>query len=329
MTTHLVLTDTREFLRLRPNPIELVNRSRSAAEPSLAVSITRAASKQTYYTIRLLADRDRLEDAYSAYAYFRWVDDCIDETLANEWARSAFLNRQRTLIEWGYDAAGGRDLTGEERMIVALMRGDPATSSGLLAYIQHMMAVMTFDVSRKDRLITEQELAAYTRDLAIAVTEALHYFIGHDDAAPQCDDRYLAVTAAHITHMLRDAFEDAAAGYYNIPCEFLEAHQINPWDITCDAYRTWVKSRVQLARAYFQEAESYLAQVKSRRCRLAGYAYTARFQWILDVIEQEDYLLRPAYPERKGLKAGLKMGMSAIRDCLKHELRSRHALGKH
>ena len=45
---------------------------------SPASSITKAASKQTYYTIRFLVDRERVEDAYRAYAYFRWVDDVLD-----------------------------------------------------------------------------------------------------------------------------------------------------------------------------------------------------------------------------------------------------------
>ena len=43
-----------------------------------AASITKAASKQTYYTIRFLVDRDRVDDAYRAYGYFRWVDDVLD-----------------------------------------------------------------------------------------------------------------------------------------------------------------------------------------------------------------------------------------------------------
>ncbi len=46
--------------------------------PNPASIITKAASKQTYYTIRFLVDRARLEDAYRAYAYFRWVDDVLD-----------------------------------------------------------------------------------------------------------------------------------------------------------------------------------------------------------------------------------------------------------
>ena len=44
----------------------------------LAPSITKTASKQTYYTIRLLADRERVADAYRAYAHFRGLDGALD-----------------------------------------------------------------------------------------------------------------------------------------------------------------------------------------------------------------------------------------------------------
>ncbi|HXV98896.1 MAG TPA: hypothetical protein VEC93_10780, partial [Anaerolineae bacterium] len=51
---------------------------KSGQEPSeqmLAASMTRAASKRTYYIVRFLVDRERVPEAYRAYAYFRWVDD--------------------------------------------------------------------------------------------------------------------------------------------------------------------------------------------------------------------------------------------------------------
>jgi phytoene/squalene synthetase len=75
------------------------------------------------------------------------------------------------------------------------------------------------------------DLARYTHHLSTAVTDALQYFIGHGQFVPQSQSHCLATTAAHITHMLRDTFEDVAAGYYNIPVEFLEAHGIDPWDV--------------------------------------------------------------------------------------------------
>ena len=66
---------------------------------SLAASITKSASKQTYYTIRLFVDRERAADAYRAYGYFRWVDDVIDDEAGSVVERIAFVSRQRSLLE--------------------------------------------------------------------------------------------------------------------------------------------------------------------------------------------------------------------------------------
>jgi phytoene/squalene synthetase len=140
----------------------------------------------------------------------------------------------------------------------------------------------------------------------VAVTEALHHFIGHGHSSPRSEARYLAATAAHITHMLRDTLEDTAAGYFNMPREFLESHAIAPQAVASDAYRKWVHGRVRLARDYFRAGKSYLAQVENLRCRIAGYAYIARFDGVLDAIEREGYQLRSEYRERKGL--GARMG---------------------
>ena len=266
---------------------------------TLAAAITKAASKQTYYTIRFLADRDRVADAYRTYAYFRWVDDILDTETISRAERSAFTNRQKVLLERCYQDQPAGDVTPEEAMLVDLVKGDTGNNSGLQAYLRNMMAVMSFDADRRGRLISQSELSEYTYWLAVAVTEALHYFIGHDDYAPQGEIRYLAVTGAHITHMLRDALEDGAVGYYNIPREVVSAHGIAPWDVKSKAYRDWVKERVQKARACFKVGRDYLAQVENLRCRIAGYAYIRRFEIVLDCIEHEGCLLRAVYPERK------------------------------
>ena len=124
-------------------------------------------------------------------------------------------------------------------------------------------------------------MTEYSRWLATAVTEALHYFIGHDAATPHSDERYAAVTAAHITHVLRDTREDLEAGYFNVPVELLAAHDLAPDELGAQPYRVWVKGRVELAHAYFETGRRYLAQVACRRCRLAGYTYIARFEGVL------------------------------------------------
>jgi phytoene/squalene synthetase len=275
---------------------------------SLAAAITKAASKQTYYTIRFFADRGRAADAYRAYGYFRWVDDVLDAEAGPRTEKSAFVNRQKSLLEACYRGETPESLCAEEMMLVDLVRNDTEKNSGLQSYLRNMMAVMLFDAERQGQVVSQAELSGYSRALAVAVTEALYYFIGHDDPSPCHEARYLAVTAAHITHMLRDTCEDIQAGYFNIPREYLQARGISPQEVNSLAYREWVCGRVQLARAYFKAGRECTAQVKNLRCRLAGFAYTARFEWMLRAIERDNYCLRSEYPERKGLLAGLWIG---------------------
>ena len=278
----------------------------------LAESITWTASKQTYYTIRYLVDRERVDNAYRTYAYFRWVDDQLDAEHIGAADRVEFVERQRALMDGLYRDQTLGGLTNEEQMLVRLVQNDREPNSGLQSYIRNMMAVMVFDAYRRGRLISQKEMSEYTRWLATAVTEAMHYFIGHGCASPKNETRYLAVTAAHIVHMLRDTHDDLAAGYINIPREVLEAHQIAADDVSSPAYRQWVRGRVQLARTYFKIGAKTLAQVENSRCRLAGYAYTARFSGVLDAIEKNGYLLRPSYPERKQVGSILRMGWSML-----------------
>jgi hypothetical protein len=284
--------------------------------PIAASSITKAASKQTYYTIRFLADRDRIDDAYRAYAYFRWVDDILDTDTGLGSERMAFMQRQKQLLEKCYAGERVGEVTSQENILVELVQRDHDAGSGLAVYLHNLMQVMDFDTRRRGRLVTQSELDQYTGWLASAVTEAMHYFIGYGCYAPQDETRNLAVTAAHITHMLRDTLDDVQTGYYNIPREVLEANHIGPQDVHSQAYRAWVKQRVKQARAYFATGRGYLMRIQSRRCRLAGFAYTARFEWLLDTIEREDYYLRPQYAERKRLRTGLQLSWQALASML-------------
>ena len=263
--------------------------------PDLASPITHAASKQTYYTIRFLVDRPLVDDAYRAYAYFRWVDDVVDAAAstgcaagdAERLVRVAFLDRQKALLDACLRGEEPPDVDAHEAMLVELVRHADRSDGRLDEYLRHMMLVMDFDVRRRGRLVSQRELDDYTRWLAVAVTEAMHYFIGNGDTAPHDETRYLAVSGAHIVHMLRDTYADLHAGYFNVPREILEASSIGPADVRCDAYRAWVCDRVRLARTYFDAGRDYFGRVQSRRHRLAGIAYIARFEWLIETLERE------------------------------------------
>jgi phytoene/squalene synthetase len=81
------------------------------SDPALAASITRAASQQTYSTIRFLVDKNLADDAYRAYAYFRWLDDQIDQPAIPRAERLAFVKRQQTLMNACYNCDSLIDLT--------------------------------------------------------------------------------------------------------------------------------------------------------------------------------------------------------------------------
>jgi len=287
-------------------------KSNISPSQSLAENITRTASKQTYYTIRFFADRDLRADAYRAYAYFRWVDDCLDEDSLEITERTEFIARQQALLDACYQGHEPVIACEEESMLVDLIHNHPASGSGIEIYLRNMMAVMVFDHERRGRMISQTELSEYSWLLATAVTEALHYFIGHNDPSPQGEARYLAVQGAHIIHMLRDYQEDLQAGYFNIPDEYLQEYGLERDDMENPYFQKWVQARIQLAAACFRQGRETISQVKNMRCRLAGYAYVARFEWMLRAIERDNYHLRPAYPERKSLRAGAWVFLRAV-----------------
>jgi phytoene/squalene synthetase len=135
---------------------------------------------------------------------------------------------------------------------------------------------------------------------------------------PEGPDRYLAATAAHITHMLRDFVSDLDDGYINIPCDYLGAQNIRPEDIDTPVFRKWVQGQVELARKYFQEGKCYLDRLDVLRCKIAGYWYCVRFECVLDAIENDGYILRVEYNERRKISTWLTLAKLAATLTCKH-----------
>jgi phytoene/squalene synthetase len=298
------------------NLIYLDHPSNTGKGQNLPAEITKHASKQTYYTFRLLVPGAHLQDAFRAYAYFRWVDDQLDCNSGTQLEKLTFLNRQRDLLNACYRKKPHTATCPEEQMLVDLIESDPEESSGLQFYLRNMMAVMAFDIQRKGHWISQAALTRYSHLLSTAVTELLFYFIDHNNQSPSGSERYQAVHGAHIAHMLRDLLEDIDLGYINLPAEILEAQQVSLSDVHSLPFRKWVLARVKLARQCFNTGRKYFDHVKSLRCRLAAFAYLARFEWMLQAIERDGYHLRRTYPERKRFSAACWMAWRVFKSVL-------------
>ena len=278
----------------------------------LAQSITRASSKQTYFTARLMVDQNLELDCYRAYSYFRWVDDVIDIDCQTKADRLTFVQRQKSLFQSLYRAETCINLSPEEEILADLIRNDRGKCYRLKSYIRNFLSIIEFDAERKGRIITQGELDWYASTLGKAVTDGILYFVCNGYPYPESANRYLAATGAHISHMLRDMAEDIQAGYFNIPDGKIEINQIGLPRIDSPSMQVWVKARVQLARQYFSDGKKYLDELPVLRCRIVGYWYCARFEHLLDTIEHDGYVLRSTYMKPKKLITWLKFAGIAL-----------------
>lgn len=294
------------------------------ATATLAQAITWTGSKQSYYTARLMVDKDLVDDFFRAYAYFRWADDIIDapasdgNPIQSDEDRVSFISRQKELIDTLYRKERPAGLMPEEEIVADLISHDRGENSGLQSFIRNMLAIIEFDAQRKGKQVSQHELTWYTAHVAKSVTDGIEYFIGNSCSYPDSHGRYSAAIAAHITHLLRDTLADTDDGFINIPQEYLEATSIQPLDIESPPFRAWVRDRVDKARDYFSEGKEYLDQLEVLRCKIVGHWYCARFERVLDTIERDDYVLRAIYKERRDLSTWLKIAWLGFTVTLRH-----------
>lgn len=261
----------------------------------LARQITWKSSKQTYCIGRLMADRHLVDDFYRAYAYLRWVDDIIDETDQTDEEQNCFIARQRKLVDDVFQGEFKGDVQPEEIILTDLVRNNPSPESGLESFIKNVFAIIEFDAQRKGRFINGQEFDWYIECLGKAVIDGLQYFIGNAHEYPDAANRYFAAKAAHITHLLRDTLDDIENGYINIPIEYLEKHPFDLTDASHPDFTEYVRERVALARKYFREGKKYIDDLTVLRCKIVGYWYCSRFEYILTTIDRDSFILRSHY----------------------------------
>ena len=262
---------------------------------SISRSITRAASRQTFYTIWMLADRELADDAYRAYAYFRWVDDWLDTPGRVPAECRLFAARQRHLIDRCYagDPPAALEPAGSHPGRSDSRRSGQGQPPGCL-YRQHdgrhdvrCRAPRSGDLPGRTECLPAVVVCGRDRGPSL-----LHW-------APRArTQRFGPLPGGHRGphHTYASRHPRRCPGWllqYQLGVP--ERPRISPLDVDHDAYRDWVRMRVDLARRYFAAGRRYFSQVRSRRCRLAAYAYTARFDIVLDMIERDGYVLRQDY----------------------------------
>jgi len=285
---------------------------------SLAETITRKSSLQTYITIRLLVDRKLMQQCFQAYAYFRWLDDQIDLVYKTKKERLACIKRQRSIIQQSCDNILPKKLSLEEQLIVDLIKSNRDKNSKLGLFVFSFFDIIAFDAVRKGTLISQKDLDWYSKTLSIAVTSGIEYFIHSRYIYPFSKHHYDAGIAAHIAHMLRDYHEDLDEGFFNIPKEYLVKHGMKPNDVNTIAFRNWVKHRVKLGRRLLQTGKTYIRTLPVLRGKLAAYWYCCRFENVLDSLEKDQFILHAKYPRHFNVGLHWNMLKTFITVCFTH-----------
>ena len=120
----------------------------------LAREITLNASKQTFFIIKILVDKGLKDDCYRAYAYFRWVDDMVDEVHQKKSEKIEFINRQVHLAELLFNGDRQVILSDEEEMLADLIFDDQCPQGLLKSYIYNFLSIIKFDADRHGERIS-------------------------------------------------------------------------------------------------------------------------------------------------------------------------------
>jgi phytoene/squalene synthetase len=239
----------------------------------LAEQITRKSSLQAYYIIRLLADKTLVNAAYRAYAYFRWLDDLVDDNNTKPNVIASRLKIQEKIINFGLKKKKlNINLCPEEKLLDDLLKTINQKDSKLRNYILNFFEVMKFDFKRRGKRISKKELEWYSNKIAEAVTNCIEYFVGNNSnhiPYPQSKYNYHAARGAHKIHMLRDYQEDQKLGYFNIPKDA---------DIKKNE---WFNRQLKSAKKDFKLGKMYIAKISNIRTKIAAYLYCLRFERLI------------------------------------------------
>lgn len=285
---------------------------------NIARLITRNSSWQTYITIWLLVRPTERENAYRGYAYFRWLDDQVDDCLTTKQERISFIRKQKMLIQDTYAGHPSSTNNIHENLIIELIKSDTHNPSGLTSFIKNFFWVIEFDAERKGRLISERELKIYSDKLGTAVTDCIEYFIGEPESKSKLHKyHYHAATAAHMVHMLRDYTEDVGNGFINIPKEYLNKTNLSETEFDSPKFRLWVKQRSLLAQKYFRYGKVYIDKLPNVKQKMAARWYCCRFDNVLRELEKNGYM--PDKINREGiLRAGCRFIYTTLEVVINH-----------
>ncbi len=249
--------------------------------------LTRHHAKTFYFASHVLP-RAKRADAYSVYAFCRYIDDQID-LAPDEAARLAAFERLQGVLEAAYFTSSTDD--DPQRPWLAAFRETVGRREIPRTYFEDLIAGVRLDCGRV-RIGTWPELEQYCYQVASVVGLMMVHVLAEPTPALLQPARDLG-TAMQLTNILRDIGEDWERDRLYLPAQELADFGVTEEDIARqrggDEFRSLMRFQIERARDYYRRAEPGIAALPRDGSRLTVRLMSTIYGAILDEIERADY----------------------------------------
>ncbi len=266
-----------------PDPVTL-SASREACR-----KMTRHHAKTFYFASHVLPAQKR-SDAYSVYAFCRYVDDQID-LAPDETSRLRALADLSHLLHAAYGPEAAGESLEDSLPWLRAFRETIRRRAIPALYFEDLLKGVEMDRGRV-RIQTWDELETYCYRVASVVGLIMVHVL--TEPAPELlkPARDLG-TAMQLTNILRDIAEDWQRDRLYLPADELEKFGLTDDDIaqqrTGDSFQAMMRFQIGRARAYYSYAEPGIAALPDDGSRFCARLMSTVYAAILDEIERADY----------------------------------------
>ena len=251
--------------------------------------MTRHHAKTFYFASHVLPAQKR-SDAYSVYAFCRYIDDQID-LAPDEAARVRAFAVLEQVLDAAYQPADQAPAMEASLPWLLAFRETIHRRSIPRNYFQDLLTGVEMDRGRV-RLETWEELDRYCYHVAAVVGLIMVHVLTAPAPALLKPARDLG-TAMQLTNILRDIREDWERDRLYLPKEELEKFGLNEEDIArqrmSDSFQAMMRFQIGRARAHYSYAEPGIVALPNDGARFCARLMSTVYGAILDEIERADY----------------------------------------
>ena len=261
-----------------------LSRSRAAAR-----SLTRQHAKTFYFASHMLPLAKR-QDAYSVYAFCRYVDDQIDLAPTESARDSAFADLGQVLEATYSSDPNARALLTRLTWFEAFHE-TVARRHIPQALFEDLLIGMEMDCGPV-HLETWPELERYCYHVASVVGLIMVYVLTEPAPELLLPARHLG-TAMQLTNILRDIQEDWSRGRVYLPATELAKFGLSSEDLARqqvdEKFRSLLRFQIDRARDFYRQAQPGIVALPHDGSQLTVRLMSTIYGAILDEIERADY----------------------------------------